>query len=62
MRQAKRIAVADFSFGCLNGKMLGAVRFASSSAMTEYYVLFGDLNMYKVSHLRPPAMLEHPWD
>lgn len=41
---------------------VGWVKCPATSVMTEYYMLFYDLNGYAVSYRRPPAVLGYPWN
>ena len=40
---------------------VGWVKCPFPSVMTEYYMLFNDLNGYTTSYRRPPAVVGHPW-
>ena len=46
--------------GCTE-RHVGWMRWSSSSAMTEYYMLFQDLNQYVISYRRPPKVIGYPW-
>lgn len=40
---------------------VGWVKCPLPSVMTEYYMLFQDLNGYTISYRRPPAVIGYPW-
>ena len=41
---------------------VGWVRCPLPSVLTEYYMLFRDLNSYMISYRRPPAVIGYPWN